>query len=52
VANAGRYKLDMAGPAFHAEIEDVARGLLSVLDARRLEDEPEFRDWRGAVRRW
>jgi len=52
VVNAGRYKLEMAGPAFHADIDDVARGLLAVLDACRLEDEPEFRDWRGGIRRW
>lgn len=52
IGNAGRYRLDMAGPAFHAEIEDVARGLLAVLDACRLEDEPSFRDWRGGTRRW
>lgn len=52
VVNAGRYKLDMAGPAFHADVEDVARGLLAVLDACRLDGEPEFRDWRGRVRRW
>ncbi|HYW49834.1 MAG TPA: hypothetical protein VE861_04460 [Gemmatimonadaceae bacterium] len=52
VANAGRYKLDMAGPAFHADIDDVAAGLLSVLDAASADGEPEFRDWRGTVRRW
>jgi hypothetical protein len=52
VGNAGRYRLDMAGPAFHAEIEDVARGLLAVLDACDLHDEPAFRDWRGGIRRW
>jgi NAD(P)-dependent dehydrogenase (short-subunit alcohol dehydrogenase family) len=52
VGNAGRYRLDMAGPAFHAEIEDVARGLLAVLDACALHDEPAFRDWRGGIRRW
>jgi NAD(P)-dependent dehydrogenase (short-subunit alcohol dehydrogenase family) len=52
VGNAGRYRLDMAGPAFHAEIEDVARGLLAVLDACALHDEPAFRDWRGGSRRW
>lgn len=52
VGNAGRYRLDMAGPAFHAEIEDVARGLLAVLDACSLPDEPAFRDWRGGIRRW
>lgn len=52
VANAGRYKLDMAGPGFHADIEDVARGMLEVLDGCQLDTEPEFRDWRGAVRHW
>jgi NAD(P)-dependent dehydrogenase (short-subunit alcohol dehydrogenase family) len=52
VGNAGRYRMDMAGPGFHAEIEDVARGLLAVLEACRLADEPEFRDWRGTTRRW
>lgn len=52
IGNPGRYKLDMAGPAFHADIDDVARGLLAVLDACRLEEEPEFRDWRGGTRRW
>lgn len=52
VGNAGRYRLDMAGPGFHAEIDDVARGLLVVLDACRLGDEPEFRDWRGTIKRW
>ncbi len=52
VANAGRYKLDMAGPDFHADVDDVARGLIRVLDACRLDDEPRFLDWRGAVRRW
>jgi hypothetical protein len=30
----------------------VARGLLAVLDSCRLESEPEFRDWRGGIRRW
>lgn len=50
--NAGRYKLDMAGPGFHAEVDDVAKGLLAVLDACTLDSEPEFRDWRGNVRRW
>lgn len=52
VGNAGRYKLDMAGPGFHAEVDDVARGLLAVLDGCSLATEPEFRDWRGAIRRW
>ncbi len=52
VGNAGRYKLDMAGPGFHAEVDEVARGLLEVLDAATPGAEPEFRDWRGAVRRW
>lgn len=52
VVNAGRYKLDMAGPAFHADVEDVARGLMAVLDSCRVENEPEFREWRGGVRRW
>ena len=52
VGNAGRYKLDMAGPGFHADVDDVARGLLAVLDAADLIAEPEFRDWRGGVRRW
>jgi NAD(P)-dependent dehydrogenase (short-subunit alcohol dehydrogenase family) len=52
VGNAGRYKLDMAGPGFHAEVDDVAKGLLDVLDACQLDGEPEFRDWRGGVRRW
>lgn len=52
VGNAGRYRLDMAGPGFHAEIDDVARGLLAVLDACRLGDEAEFRDWRGTIRHW
>lgn len=52
VGNAGRYKLDMAGPGFHADVDDVARGLLAVLDAAQLSAEPEFRDWRGTVRRW
>ena len=52
VGNAGRYKLDMAGPGFHADVEDVARGLIAVLDAAVVGGEPEFRDWRGSVRRW
>ena len=52
VCNAGRYKLDMAGPGFHADVDDVARGLLAVLDAVQPSAEPEFRDWRGSVRRW
>ncbi len=52
VGNAGRYKLDMAGPGFHADVDDVARGLIAVLDGCSLAAEPEFRDWRGAVRRW
>lgn len=52
VGNAGRYRLDMAGPGFHAEIEDVARGLIAVLDACTLADEPQFRDWRGTTRSW
>jgi NAD(P)-dependent dehydrogenase (short-subunit alcohol dehydrogenase family) len=52
VGNAGRYKLDMAGPGFHADIDDVARGLVAVLYAASLADEPTFRDWRGAIRRW
>ena len=52
VGNAGRYKLDMAGPGFHADVDDVARGLLSVLDGCQLADEPVFRDWKGTQRRW
>lgn len=52
VGNAGRYKLDMAGPGFHADVEDVARGLIGVLDSCQLTDEPTFRDWRGTERRW
>lgn len=52
VGNAGRYKLDMAGPDFHADVDQVARGLISVLDSCQLADEPRFRDWRGAERRW
>jgi NAD(P)-dependent dehydrogenase (short-subunit alcohol dehydrogenase family) len=52
VGNAGRYKLDMAGPGFHAEVDEVAQGLLTVLDACDLNTEPEFRDWRGTLRRW
>lgn len=52
VGNAGRYKLDMSGPGFHAEVDEVAAGLLAVLDACELGAEPEFRDWRGAIRRW
>lgn len=52
IGNAGRYKLDMAGPGFHADVDDVARGLLAVLDACERDREPEFRDWRGAVRSW
>ncbi len=52
VGNAGRYKLDMAGPGFHADIDDVARGLISVLDNCQSTSEPEYRDWRGTVRRW
>ncbi len=52
VGNAGRYKLDMAGPDFHADVDDVARGLLSLLDRCQLSDESCFRDWRGAERRW
>lgn len=52
VANAGRYKLDMAGPGFHADVDDVARGLLTLLDAASIDDELSFRDWRGTVRRW
>lgn len=52
VGNAGRYRLDMSGPGFHADIDDVARGLVAVLDACDPEAEPEFRDWRGTIRRW
>jgi NAD(P)-dependent dehydrogenase (short-subunit alcohol dehydrogenase family) len=52
IGNAGRYKLDMAGPDFHADVDVVARGLLAVLDACELQTEPEFRDWRGTVRSW
>ncbi len=52
VGNAGRYKLDMAGPDFHADVDHVAQGLIDVLDACVLADEPRFRDWRGAERRW
>lgn len=52
VGNAGRYKLDMAGPDFHADVDEVARGLLILLDRCQLTDEPCFRDWRGAERRW
>lgn len=52
VGNAGRYKLDMSGPGFHAEVDEVATGLLSVLDACVPGAEPEFRDWRGTIRRW
>ena len=49
---AGRYKLDMSGPGFHADIDDVARGLLAVLDRCELTKEPTFRDWRGTERSW
>jgi NAD(P)-dependent dehydrogenase (short-subunit alcohol dehydrogenase family) len=52
IGNAGRYKLDLAGPDFHADVDQVARGLLSVLDACDGTQEPEFRDWRGTIRRW
>lgn len=52
IGNAGRYKLDMAGPGFHAEVDEVARGLLAVLDGAVPGAEPEFRDWRGTLRRW
>ena len=52
VGNAGRYRLDMAGPGFHADVDDVARGLLAVLDNCVVTPEPEFRDWRGTARRW
>jgi hypothetical protein len=52
VGNAGRYKLDMAGPEFHAEVDDVAKGLLTVLERAQAGAEPEFRDWRGGLRRW
>lgn len=52
IGNAGRYKLDMSGPGFHADIDDVARGLLAVLDRCELTEEPAFRDWRGTERSW
>ncbi len=52
IGNAGRYKLDMSGPGFHADIDDVARGLLAVLDRCELTEEPTFRDWRGTERSW
>jgi len=52
VGNAGRYKLDMSGPGFHADIDDVARGLVAVLEACDPAAEPEFRDWRGSIHRW
>jgi NAD(P)-dependent dehydrogenase (short-subunit alcohol dehydrogenase family) len=52
IGNAGRYKLDLAGPDFHADVDQVARGLLAVLDACDGKQEPEFRDWRGTIRRW
>jgi hypothetical protein len=52
VGNAGRYRLDMAGPGFHADVDDVARGLLTLLDRCQLTDEPAFLDWRGTPRAW
>jgi NAD(P)-dependent dehydrogenase (short-subunit alcohol dehydrogenase family) len=52
IGNAGRYRLDMAGPGFHADIDEVARGLMTVLDACTLGAEPEYRDWRGTLRQW
>jgi NAD(P)-dependent dehydrogenase (short-subunit alcohol dehydrogenase family) len=52
VANAGRYRLDMAGPEFHADVDTVASGLLQLLTACRLDDEPAFLDWRGTLRHW
>ena len=52
VGNAGRYRLDMAGPSFHADIDEVARGLLAALDAADPAGEPGFVDWRGQSRAW
>ncbi len=52
IGNAGRYRLDMAGPDFHADVDTVARGLLAVLDSCQPGAEPEFRDWRGTLRSW
>lgn len=52
VGNAGRYKVDISGPDFHADIDEVARGLLAILDRCQVADEPEFRDWRGGVHHW
>lgn len=52
VGNAGRYRLDLAGPEFHADIDDVARGLLALLDAADAADEPRFADWRGTPQAW
>ncbi|MCC7051802.1 MAG: hypothetical protein IT355_00960 [Gemmatimonadaceae bacterium] len=52
VGNAGRYRLDLAGPGFHADIDDVARGLLAALDAADGSGEPAFVDWRGTPRSW
>lgn len=52
VGNAGRYRLDLAGPEFHADIDDVARGLLAALDRAAAGDEPRFVDWRGATQPW
>jgi NAD(P)-dependent dehydrogenase (short-subunit alcohol dehydrogenase family) len=52
IGNAGRFRLDMSGPGFHADVEDVSRGLLAALDSGNASDEPTFRDWRGAVRPW
>ena len=52
IANAGRYRLDMAGPGFHADVDDVARGLLGVIGRADPDAEPAFLDWRGAVQPW
>lgn len=52
VGNAGRYRLDMAGPGFHADIDEVAAGLIRQLELATPDAEPTFVDWRGTARPW
>ena len=52
VGNAGRYRMDIAGPEYHADVDEVARGLLRALESHAADEEPAFRDWRGASLRW
>lgn len=52
IGNAGRFRTDLAGPAFQADIDEVAMGLLRQLETASPADEPRFVDWRGAAVPW